>query len=82
MKRILMTLLFSFTAGFAFSQTTYYWVGGTAAATGVTTGTNWNTSLDGLGSTRPSSTGATDILIFDGTNLGVRFLQQVQPPSW
>jgi len=70
MKRILMTLLFSFTAGFAFSQTTYYWVGGTAAATGVTIGTNWNTSLDGLGSTRPSSTGATDILIFDGTNLG------------
>jgi len=70
MKRILMTLLFSFTAGFAFSQTTYYWVGGTAAATGITTGTNWNTSLDGLGSTRPSSTGATDILIFDGTNLG------------
>lgn len=70
MKRILMTLLFSLTGLFAFSQTTYYWVGGTAAATGITTGSNWNTSLDGLGSTRPSSTGATDILIFDGTNFG------------
>lgn len=70
MKRILMTLLFSLSGIFAFSQTTYYWVGGTAAATGITTGSNWNTSLDGLGSTRPSSTGSTDILIFDGTNLG------------
>lgn len=70
MKRILMTLLFSLTGLFAFSQTTYYWVGGTSAATGITTGSNWNTSLDGLGSTRPSSTGATDILIFDGTNFG------------
>ena len=53
-----------------YSQTTYYWVGGTASANSITIGTNWNTSLDGLGSPRPSSTGATDILIFDGTNVG------------
>ena len=26
--------------------------------------------LDGTGSSRPSSTGASDILVFDGTNLG------------
>jgi hypothetical protein len=70
MKRLLMTLLFSFTALFAFSQTTYYWVGGTASSTSISTGANWNTSLDGLGSARPSATGATDILVFDGTNVG------------
>lgn len=70
MKRLLLSGLFIFSAIFTFGQTTYYWVGGTAAATGITTGTNWNTSIDGLGSTRPSSTGATDILVFDGTNLG------------
>lgn len=70
MKRLLLSGLFIFSAVFTFGQTTYYWVGGTAAATGITTGANWNTSIDGLGSSRPSSTGATDILIFDGTNLG------------
>ena len=70
MKRLLLSVLFIFSVTFVIGQTTYYWVGGTAAATGITTGSNWNTSIDGLGSTRPSSTGATDILIFDGTNLG------------
>lgn len=70
MKRLLLSGLFIFSAMYAIGQTTYYWVGGTAAATGITTGTNWNTSIDGLGSSRPSSTGATDILVFDGTNLG------------
>jgi hypothetical protein len=70
MKRLLLSGLFIFSAMFAVCQTTYYWVGGTAAATGITTGANWNTSIDGLGSSRPSSTGATDILVFDGTNLG------------
>lgn len=70
MKRILFTMLLSLFAGLLYSQTTYYWVGGTTPTTSVTIGTNWNTSLDGLGSTRPSSTGATDILVFDGTNVG------------
>jgi len=70
MKRILLTMLLTLTAGMIYSQTTYYWVGGTASANSITIGTNWNTSLDGLGSPRPSSTGATDILIFDGTNVG------------
>jgi trimeric autotransporter adhesin len=72
MTRVLLTILMVFTAGMIYGQTTYYWVGGlTAVSTaGVTTGTNWNTSLDGSGSTRPSATGTSDILVFDGTNLG------------
>jgi len=69
MKRILFTMLLSLFATLLYSQTTYYWVGGTAPTTSITIGTNWNTSLDGLGSTRPSSSGATDILVFDGTNV-------------
>jgi len=63
-----MMLMISF--GFIYGQTTYYWVGGLAAATGINTGANWNTDINGAGTPRPSSTGATDILIFDGTNLG------------
>ncbi len=70
MKRILFTILFFMVVGITNAQVTYYWVGGTASATFINTGSNWNTSLNGTGSARPSSTGATDILIFDGTNLG------------
>lgn len=70
MKKILFTLLLSLLAGFSFAQTTYYWVGGLAGTTGINTGANWNTDPGGMGSPRPSSSGATDILIFDGTNLG------------
>ncbi len=72
MKKILFTMMLMMTVGFIYGQTTYYWVGGlTAVSTaGTTTGANWNTSLDGTGLTRPSSTGVSDILIFDGTNLG------------
>lgn len=70
MKRLLLSGLLLMFAFISSGQTTYYWVGGTAATTGITTGSNWNTSIDGLGSTRPSSTGASDILVFDGTNLG------------
>lgn len=69
MKRFLLTMLLTACAGFLFAQTTYYWVGGASSAT-INTGANWNTSLDGSGATRPSSSGATDILVFDGTNLG------------
>jgi len=58
-----------FAIHFAYAQTTYYWVGGTApAAGGWSTSTNWNTALDGSGTARTSA--ATDILIFDGTNIG------------
>lgn len=70
MKRILFTLLVMLTACIVYGQVTYYWVGGTTPSTSITTGTNWNTSLDGTGSSRPSSTGATDILVFDGSNVG------------
>ena len=70
MKRILFTLLVMLTACIVYGQVTYYWVGGTTPSTSITTGTNWNSSLDGTGSSRPSSTGATDILVFDGSNVG------------
>ncbi len=53
-----------------FSQTTYYWVGG-LGPTSYTSTSNWNTQLDGSGDSR-SVLGAavTDILIFDGSNVG------------
>jgi len=69
MKKILLLLLAATLGPAAFSQTIYYWVGGAASAN-INTGANWNTSLNGSGSTRPSSTGANDILVFDGSNLG------------
>ncbi len=69
MKRIVFALMVMLTAGCAYGQTTYYWVGGTAP-TNITTAANWNTALNGTGSPRPSSTGTTDILVFDGTNVG------------
>ncbi|MGF2411023.1 beta strand repeat-containing protein [Ferruginibacter sp.] len=50
------------------AQTTYYWVGGTAP-TSFTSNTNWNTALNGSGTTRAAAA-ATDILIFDGSNIG------------
>lgn len=64
----LLLLLFFSVAGF--SQTTYYWVGGTGPSS-FTSDNNWNTQLDGAGNSR-SVAGAqyTDVLIFDGTNVG------------
>jgi hypothetical protein len=72
MKRALLFCLILLGALAGHSQTVYYWVGGTVATTGanITTAANWNTALNGSGTTRPSSTGATDILVFDGTNIG------------
>jgi hypothetical protein len=70
MKKFLFTMFLMISVGFIYGQTTYYWVGGLTAATGINTGANWNTDINGAGTPRPSSTGATDILIFDGTNLG------------
>jgi len=67
MKRILFACLLMITT-VGYSQTTYYWVGGTAA-TSFTSNANWNTVLNGSGSTR-AATAATDILIFDGSNIG------------
>ncbi|RYY66261.1 MAG: T9SS type A sorting domain-containing protein, partial [Chitinophagaceae bacterium] len=41
-----------------------------AGGVNMTTASSWNTALDGSGSTRPSATGASDILVFDGSNIG------------
>ncbi len=67
MKRILFACLLLIAAT-AYGQTTYYWVGGTAS-TSYTSNANWNTQLNGSGTTRAAAA-ANDILIFDGTNVG------------
>lgn len=67
MKKILFTICLVITAGMMYGQT-YYWVGGTAP-TSYTANSNWNTQLNGGGATRAAAA-ATDILIFDGTNVG------------
>lgn len=67
MKRFLF-LSFLLISVAAYSQTTYYWVGG-AGPSSFTSNSNWNTALDGSGTTR-SASAANDILIFDGTNIG------------
>src|SRR6476620_1838594 len=69
MKKVLLLFILIAGACLAHAQTTYYWVGGAASAN-ITTPTNWNTALNGSGSARVSSTDTTDILIFDGSNLG------------
>ncbi|RYZ00173.1 MAG: T9SS type A sorting domain-containing protein [Chitinophagaceae bacterium] len=71
MKKVLLTFLVLLSVAAGHAQTTYYWVGGTAASnSNINTGANWNTDIGGTGATRPSSTGATDILVFDGSNIG------------
>jgi trimeric autotransporter adhesin len=67
MKRLLLacSLLLSCVV---YSQTTYYWIGENNDSLNVIS--NWNTVANGTGSARPSNTNATDILIFDGVNLG------------
>jgi trimeric autotransporter adhesin len=69
MKKILFALFITLCASQVNAQTIYYWVGGASSAS-INAGANWNTSLDGSGSARPSSSGANDILIFNGLNLG------------
>ena len=68
MKKTVLIYLLLVIAPAAFSQTTYYWVGGVGPAS-YTTVSNWNTQLNGLGTTR-STILASDIVIFDGTNVG------------
>lgn len=72
MKKGLLVCTFILGLLIAKGQTTYYWVGSapSAANNNINTSTNWNTAQNGTGSPRPSSTGASDILIFDGANLG------------
>lgn len=52
----------------AYSQQTYYWVGGAGPAA-FTTSSNWNTALDGSGSAWTTQVN-TDVLIFNGSNIG------------
>ena len=67
MKKIISTVLFSFFIISAFSQATYYWTGGLNASW---LGANsWNTTLGGGGTAR-TAPNVTDILIFDGSNIG------------
>jgi hypothetical protein len=69
MKKLIFTLIFTAVMSLIYGQTTYYWVGGTTpAAGGWNTGSNWNTSQDGSGTSRTAA--ADDILIFDGSNVG------------
>src|SRR5690242_2449649 len=70
MKNFYLVLTLVLFCGFAQGQTTYYWVGNPGDSINVNS--NWNTVLDGSGSSRPASapTPAADILIFDGTNFG------------
>lgn len=70
MKRILLTMMLVVIVVFANSQTTYYWVGGLASPNSITIGSNWNTVLNATGTSRPAAAGPTDILVFDGTNVG------------
>jgi len=68
MKKVISTLLFFVITSIGFTQTTYYWVGGAGPGT-FTSSSNWNTSLDGSGTSRATAA-ADDILIFDGANTG------------
>ncbi|MGC4101942.1 beta strand repeat-containing protein [Ferruginibacter sp.] len=67
MKRILFFSLLLITVA-GYSQTTYYWVGGTAS-TSFTSNANWNTLQNGTGTTR-AAVATNDILIIDGANIG------------
>ena len=68
MKQISIFIIAMIFSVAGYSQTVYYWVGGTTP-TSFTVLSNFNTMLDGSGS--PRTTGSTtDILIFDGSNVG------------
>jgi hypothetical protein len=68
MKKVISTFISLLLMHVAFSQVTYYWVGGLGPVS-FTASSSWNTQLDGNGSSRTSPS-SNDILIFDGTNVG------------
>lgn len=74
MKKLLLTFMLFSIVTIGFGQTTYYWVGGTTGSLSSTS--SWNTQLDGGGTAIPTSPTAsanpssTDVLVFDGTNIG------------
>jgi hypothetical protein len=67
MNKFLLLLALMFCAAFASAQTTYYWVGNQGDSINVTS--NWNTVIDGSGTSRSSNTNASDVLVFDGSNM-------------
>lgn len=71
MKKIILILFFLISIITLYSQTTYYWVGGTGTSSNIsfTTNSKWNTALNGSGTARTASD-PTDILIVDGSNVG------------
>lgn len=66
MKKLIFTFISCMIISCAFSQITYYYVGGAAGS--FTAAASYNTALDGSGATRVAA--ANDILIFDGSNIG------------
>lgn len=68
MKKFLLLLCLTALLYNANSQTTYYWVGGNGPIS-FTSNSRWNTALNGSGTQRTLAD-STDILIFDGTNVG------------
>ena len=68
MKGLIFTFFMLLFALVSFSQATYYWIGG-AGPVSYTANSSWNTQLDGGGTNRTAAA-ATDILVFDGTNIG------------
>lgn len=70
MKKGLLICVFLLSILFVPAQTTYYWVGSSTATPNMGTNANWNTAQNGTGTARVSATGTSDILVFDGANLG------------
>ena len=71
MKKLIFTLIGFLVIQLTYSQTTYYWVGGTGAATSFTANSNWNTVKGSTDvATQRTADAPTDILIFDGTDYG------------
>lgn len=70
MKKAVLIAALLLSILFVNAQTTYYWVGSSTATPNISTLSNWNTAQNGTGSSRASATGTSDILIFDGANLG------------
>jgi hypothetical protein len=72
MKKLIFTLLSFMVFQLAYSQTTYYWVGGTTA-TSFSSAANWNTQLGGGGSALPTSINSTNsvgfVFIISGLDL-------------
>ncbi len=68
MKKVICSLLFFSISSLVFSQSTYYWVGGLVEGN-ISTAGNWNTQLNGSGTTRGTAA-STDVLVIDGTNIG------------